>query len=311
MARRARGDIGDFLDMMAAERGASPNTIAAYQRDLDSWAEFLAGAGRGAMDATTDDVRGYLNEVAAAGLKAASAARKLSAIRQFHAFLYREGRRSDDPTVIIEGPKRGRALPKTMSVDDVDRLLAVAAEGVDDETRPRGARFAAARLAALLELLYATGLRITELVTLPASVIRPGKETMIVTGKGNKERLVVLSAAAVTAVERYRDLMSKGMASKYLFPSEGEAGHLSRQVVARDLKRAAAAAGLSPEKVSPHVLRHAFASHLLQNGADLRVVQQLLGHSDIATTQIYTHVLDERAKAMVRDLHPLEDDDEG
>jgi integrase/recombinase XerD len=306
---RQRGDIADFLDMMAAERGASSNTIAAYQRDLEGWRDFLAGAGRDLIGAGTEDVRGYLAEIAAAGLKPASAARKLSAIRQLHAFLYREGRRSDDPTMIIEGPKRGRPLPKTMSVADVDRLLSVAAEGIDDESRPRTARLAAARLAALLELLYATGLRISELIALPAAAVRPGKETLIVTGKGNKERLVVLSPPAIAAVERYRALLPKELMTKFLFPAEGESGHIARQVVARDLKRAAAAAGLNPEAVSPHVLRHAFASHLLQNGADLRVVQQLLGHADIATTQIYTHVLDERAKAMVRDLHPLADED--
>lgn len=306
-----RADITDFLDMMAAERGASANTIAAYSRDLEGYDDFLGAAGRSPATAQTEDVRDYLAELSEGGLKASSSARKLSAIRQLHAFLYREGRRSEDPTAVIEGPKRSRPLPKTMSMDAVDRLLAVAAEGIADPDRPRTERIAAARLSALLELAYATGLRVSELVTLPANAIRPGKETLIVTGKGNKERLVVLSPAAIAAVERYREISAvKGATpSKFLFPAGGESGHLSRQVLARDLKRAAAAAGLSPEAVSPHVLRHAFASHLLQNGADLRVVQQLLGHSDIATTQIYTHVLDERAKSMVRDLHPLSDED--
>ena len=305
-------DLAAFLDMMAAERGASVNTIAAYERDLRDYLAFLPTAGRDLATVATQDIRDYLAEIVATGLKASSSARKLSAIRQLHAFLYREGRRSDDPTVIIEGPRRGRALPKTMGVDAVDRLLAVAAEGIDDESRPRAERLAAARLSALLELAYATGMRVSELVTLPANAIRPGKETLIVTGKGNKERLVVLSPPAIAAVERYRKLAeSRGTAaSKFLFPADGETGHLSRQVFARDLKRVAAAAGLPPDRVSPHVLRHAFASHLLQNGADLRIVQQLLGHSDIATTQIYTHVLDERAKSMVRDLHPLADADE-
>lgn len=304
--------LRDFLDMMAAERGASRNTIAAYERDLEGYAEHLAGLGRTTVHATTEDVRSFLAELAAQGLKASSAARKLSAVRQFHAFLYREGHLDADPTVIIEGPRRGRPLPKVMSVEAVDRLLAVAAEGIDDGARPFAHRLAAARLSALLELIYATGLRVSELVTLPAGLIRAGKETIVVRGKGNKDRLVVLSPAAIAAVGRYRAMLPKGSAeaqSKFLFPADGEAGHLSRQVFARDLKRAAAAAGLDADSVSPHVLRHAFASHLLQNGADLRVVQQLLGHADVATTQIYTHVLDERAKAMVRDLHPLADPD--
>lgn len=308
-----RSDLRDFLDMMAAERGASRNTLDAYERDLDSYLSALAAAHRTADTATTADVRAHLADLADEGLKTSSAARKLSAIRQFHAFLYREGRRADDPTVIIEGPKRARPLPKMMHVDAVDRLLSVAAEGIDDSSRPISERIAAARLSALLELVYATGLRVSELVSLPAQAVRPGKETLIVKGKGNKERLVVLSPAAIAAVMRYRALITPkggGAPSPFLFPAEGAAGHLSRQVFARDLKRAAAAAGLSPDKVSPHVLRHAFASHLLQNGADLRVVQQLLGHADVATTQIYTHVLDERAKSMVRDLHPLADGDD-
>jgi len=307
-----RGEIGDFLNMMAAERGASANTIAAYERDLDAYLGDLTDAGHNGLTARTEEVRAHLAALSGQGVKASTAARKLSAIRQFHAFLYREGLRGDDPTVIIEGPKRGRPLPKVMSVEAVDRLLGVAAEGIDDETRPLIERIGAARLSALLELVYATGLRVSELVTLPATAVRPGKETLIVTGKGAKERLVVLSPAAIAAVMRYRALaerQSGGLPSKFLFPADGAAGHLSRQVFARDLKRIAAAAGLPADAISPHVLRHAFASHLLQNGADLRIVQQLLGHADVATTQIYTHVLDARAKAMVRDLHPLADDD--
>ena len=305
----APSDVRDFLDMMAAERGASANTLGAYRRDLDDYAVFLGASGVSVAAAATADIRAYLAAMAEAGLKPTTAARRLSAIRQLHAFLFREGRRGDDPTMVIEGPKRGRPLPKVMGVDAVERLLAVTAEGIRDPARPLPMRRAAARLSALLELLYATGLRVSELVTLPAGAIRPGKETLIVAGKGGKERMVVLSPAAIAAVETWRALATpkEGWGSKYLFPAEAAAGHLSRQVFARDLKTAAAAAGLPPAKVSPHVLRHAFASHLLQNGADLRVVQQLLGHADIATTQIYTHVLDERAKAMVRDLHPLAD----
>ncbi|HRK23607.1 MAG TPA: site-specific tyrosine recombinase XerD [Beijerinckiaceae bacterium] len=307
-----RTAIDDFLDMMAAERGASINTLAAYRRDLDDYRAWLAATGHDEASVVTNAIRAYLADLAGRGLKASSAARKLSALRQFHAFLYREGRRSDDPTVIIEGPKRSRPLPKSLGVDDVDRLLAVAAEGCGDASRPLADRIAAARLSALLELVYATGLRVSELVTLPTEAVRSGRDTMMVRGKGRKERLVVLSPAAIAAVQRYRDLTTPkgGPRPKFLFPAEGAAGHLSRQVFARDLKRCAAAAGLDPERISPHVLRHAFASHLLQNGADLRIVQQLLGHADVATTQIYTHVLDERSRSMVRDLHPLTDTDD-
>ncbi len=304
--------LRDFLDMMAAERGASANTLDAYRRDLEGYLAFLATEGSDPLSATTSLVRGFLADLADAGLKTASTARKLSSVRQFNAFLYREGLREDDPTAIVEGPKRGRPLPKTMSVDEVERLLTSAAEGIEDTGRPHGERLAAARLTALLELLYATGMRVSELVTLPDNAIRPGRETLIIRGKGNKERLVVLGEVALAAVARYRGILAERAGNrpeKFLFPAEGEAGHLSRQVFARDLKRATMVAGIAAERVSPHVLRHAFASHLLQNGADLRVVQQLLGHSDISTTQIYTHVLDERARSMVRDLHPLGDDE--
>lgn len=304
--------LDDFLDMMAAERGASVNTLAAYRRDLGDYCDHLAGNGITPLKAGAGDVRNYLVRLDAAGLKATSAARKLSAIRQFHGFLYRENHRPDDPTVTIAGPKRGRPLPKILSAAEVERLLDVAAEGIEDVARPFGERLAAARLSALLELLYATGLRVSELIALPAGAIRPGRDALMVRGKGNKERLVVLSPAAHAAVARYRALAetrSLLTGAKHLFPAEGESGHLSRQVFARDLKKAAGAAGLAADRISPHVLRHAFASHLLQNGADLRVVQQLLGHSDIATTQIYTHVLDARASAMVRDLHPLQDEE--
>ena len=307
-----RPQLRAFLDMMAAERGSSANTLAAYARDLEDYGAFLASRGAGPLDATSDDVRACLVDLEQRGLKASSAARKLSAIRQFHGFLYREGHRPEDPTAILEGPKRGLKLPKVMGVDEVDRLLGAASEGIDDEEAPSGPRLAAARLSALLELVYATGLRVSELVALPETAIRPDKETLVVRGKGKKERLVVVTPAAQAAVARYRALRARLHPlerSRFLFPAEGESGHLSRQVFARDLKTAASRAGIATDRVSPHVLRHAFASHLLQNGADLRVIQQLLGHADIATTQIYTHVLDERATSMVRDLHPLEDDE--
>jgi len=300
-----------FLEMLAAERGAARNTLDAYARDIADYAEFLAGRGRDPLDAAVEDLRDYLEDLHARGLKPSSAARRLSALRQLHRFLYGEGSRPDDPSASIEGPRRGRPLPKTMGVEDVDRLLTVAAEGIDDPGRPAAERLAAARLSALLELLYATGLRVSELVTLPRGAVRPQTTMLAVRGKGGKERLVPLSEAAKRAVARHlalRDELEPEGETRWLFPAERAAGFLSRQVFARDLKRAAAAAGLRADKVSPHVLRHAFATHLLQNGADLRIVQQLLGHSDIATTQIYTHVLDERAAAMVRDLHPLADE---
>ena len=312
--------IASFLDMIAAERGAAANTLDAYQRDLADYAAFLAGAGKGVLMAGGEDVRSYLEALDARGLKSSSAARRLSAVRQLHRFLYAETHRTDDPTAAITGPKRGRALPKVLSIKEVDQLLAAAAEGAQTSENGAGAfanRFAAARMAALLELLYATGMRVSELVALPAAAIRANTLMLSIRGKGGKERLVPLTDAAKTAVARWRDML-KGVTtegepaaqpSPWLFPAEGASGHLSRQVFARDLKMVAARAGIAPERVSPHVLRHAFASHLLQNGADLRVVQQLLGHADVATTQIYTHVLDERAKAMVRDLHPLADED--
>jgi integrase/recombinase XerD len=311
--------IASFLDMIAAERGAAGNTVDAYARDLADYGDFLSGRG-GLLKAGPDDVRSYLEDLDARGLKASSAARRLSAVRQLHRFLYAENQRGDDPTVAITGPKRGRPLPKVLSIAEVDRLLSAASEGaeaIDDEGRGFANRLAATRMAALLELLYATGMRVSELVALPAGAIRPNTLMLTVRGKGGKERLVPLTEAAKAAVARWRELLKSVSEagdkppppSPWLFPAEGASGHLSRQVFARDLKSVAARAGIAPERVSPHVLRHAFASHLLQNGADLRIVQQLLGHADVATTQIYTHVLDERAKAMVRDLHPLADDD--
>jgi integrase/recombinase XerD len=299
--------------MIAAERGAARNTLDAYARDLADYAAHAARLGRALSDIATDDIRAYLATLEAAGLSAATAARRLSAVRQLHRFLYAEGHRGDDPAAALAGPTRGRPLPKTLSIKEVDRLLATAHDaGAPGDERPFAARFAAARMAALLELLYATGLRVSELMTLPATAIRPNTLMLSVRGKGGKERLVPLTEAAKEAVKRWRDMLAGvtpegGKPSPWLFPAGGAAGHLSRQVFARDLKDVAALAGLRAERVSPHVLRHAFASHLLQNGADLRIVQQLLGHADVATTQIYTHVLDERAKAMVRDLHPLAD----
>jgi integrase/recombinase XerD len=236
----------------------------------------------------------------------ATVARRLSAIRQLYRFLYAEGQRNDDPAAVLEGPKRTRALPKTLTLAEVDRLLRVAT--ICDPAAPLAVRLRAARLACLVEMLYATGLRVSELVALPASAARHDARVIVVRGKGNKERLVPLNDAAKRATAAYLALLAQSgreAKSKWLFPSFGESGHLTRQHLARELKILAAAAGLRASQVSPHVLRHAFASHLLHNGADLRVVQTLLGHADISTTQIYTHVLEERLKSLVRDLHPL------
>jgi integrase/recombinase XerD len=245
-------------------------------------------------------------------LRPASVARRLSAIRQLYRFLYAERQRKDDPAAVLEGPKRTRPLPKTLSLAEVDRLLGFAARR--DPAAALSERVRAARLACLVELLYATGLRVSELVALPIAAARRDARVVVVRGKGNKERLVPLNDAAKRSMAEYLALRAEAEGgggavvaarSKWLFPSFGGSGHLTRQHFARELKALAAAAGLRAAQVSPHVLRHAFASHLLHNGADLRVVQTLLGHADISTTQIYTHVLDERLKSLVRDLHPL------
>ena len=299
---------GLFLDMLAAERGAGANTLEAYTRDLDDLAAHLASRKKTIAAATTAELRGYLATLADRGFKASSVARRLSAIRQLYRFLYAEGHRADDPAAVIEGPKRGRPLPKVLSIGEVDRLLSTAHAGATDAARSDAERLRALRLACLLEVLYATGLRVSELIALPASAARRDERMLVVRGKGNKERMVPLNQAAKTAMRAYLDALAKAereATSKWLFPSFGESGHITRQHAARELKGLASAAGIGATRISPHVLRHAFASHLLQNGADLRVVQTLLGHADISTTQIYTHVLDERLKSLVRDLHPL------
>jgi integrase/recombinase XerD len=306
--------IESFLEMIAAERGAAVNTLEAYRRDLIAYAAGLKSLATTPLSATTKDLRAYLASLEAVGLKPTSAARRLSAIRQFHRFLVAEAIRADDPALILEGPRQGVRLPKILSVAEVDHLLSVAREGLESETRPAGERLRVARMTALLELLYATGLRVSELVSLPRHALRGRDPLIAIKGKGGRERLVIVSAPARHAVETYRKLLTERMRGAvegpWLFPADSDSGHLTRQAFARDLKQVAAAAAIAPHRVSPHVLRHAFASHLLQNGADLRVVQELLGHADIATTQIYTHVLDERMKAMVRDLHPMGDADE-
>ncbi|MBX9873451.1 MAG: site-specific tyrosine recombinase XerD [Beijerinckiaceae bacterium] len=302
------GRLKAFLDMLAAERGAARNTLDAYERDISDYIVFLGS--RTVAEATSDDIRGWLADIAARGLKASSAARRLSAVRQFHRFLYTEGLSQTDPAAALQGPRQGRPLPKVVSVAAVDRLLETARLACEVEGLTPAGRLRTLRMACLIEMLYATGLRVSELIALPRSAATTRERFLIVRGKGDKDRLVPLNEPARAAARAWLDaLMAAGQAEgRWLFPSDAESGHLTRQAFARDLKALAGAAGLPAAAMSPHVLRHAFASHLLQNGADLRVVQELLGHADIATTQIYTHVLDERLKSMVRDLHPLADE---
>jgi integrase/recombinase XerD len=314
MARRPHSSDDNlvelFLDMQAAERGAGENTLAAYRNDLADLTAHLRSRGRGIANASTDDLRAFLAGLADRGFKASSVARRLSALRQLFRFLYAEGKRADDPAAVLEGPKRGRSLPKVLSIAEVDRLLMQARADTENATLSGAARLRAARLLCLLETVYATGLRVSELVALPASAARRDQRMLVVRGKGGRERLVPLNQAAKRAMADYLELRADGEGrarAKWLFPSFGEAGHLTRQHFARELKTLGARCGISAERLSPHVLRHAFASHLLHNGADLRVVQTLLGHADISTTQIYTHVLEERLKTLVRDLHPLAD----
>jgi integrase/recombinase XerD len=310
-----------FLDMMAAERGAGANTLGAYQRDLEDYEGFLATQGVDAPGAATQDLRAWLAALSAHGLASASVARKLSAVRQFHRFLYAEGHRGDDPAAVLEGPRRSRPLPKVLTLDEVSRLIATAHARAGEAVSSFAEAARRARTACFIELLYATGLRVSELAALPASAATMKGDALIVRGKGNKERLVPLGEPAKTAMGLYRAALETAMAGKagkgqgtappqrprWLFPSGAASGHITRQQVALDLKDLALAAGLDPARLSPHVLRHAFASHLLAHGAELRIVQTLLGHADISTTQIYTHVLDERLKSLVRDLHPLSD----
>ncbi|MDA9412584.1 MULTISPECIES: site-specific tyrosine recombinase XerD [unclassified Bradyrhizobium] len=304
---------GLFLDMLAAEQGAGPNTLDAYRRDLTDFSEFLTRVGHSFVDAETQTLRDYLGDLDARGFKSSSVARRLSAMRHLFRFLLNERIRTEDPAAILSGPKRGRGLPKVLSISDVDRMLRRAKEMSEAADASPSQRLRALRLYCLLEVLYATGLRVSELVSLPRSAAKRDARMIVVRGKGNKERLVPLNEASRQAMADYLAATeaAKGekkgslAASKWLFPSFGESGHLTRQHFARDLKELAVASGLQARLVSPHVLRHAFASHLLHNGADLRIVQTLLGHTDISTTQIYTHVVEERLKSLVRDLHPL------
>jgi integrase/recombinase XerD len=305
--------INLFLDMLAAEQGAGDNTLDAYRRDLSDFSEFLARSGQSFAVVETERLRDYLADLDTRGFKSSSIARRLSAIRHLFRFLLNERIRSDNPSAILSGPKRGRTLPKVLSIADVDRMLTRAKDLAQASDASALQRLRRMRLYCLLEVLYATGLRVSELVALPRTAARHDARMIVVRGKGDKERLVPLNEASRQAMTDYLadmdalrpETRKNAATSKWLFPSFGESGHLTRQHFARDLKELAAAAGLAPRLVSPHVLRHAFASHLLHNGADLRIVQTLLGHTDISTTQIYTHVVEERLKSLVRDLHPL------
>jgi len=292
-----------FLEMVSAERGASKNTLEAYARDLRDFAGYLNSKKVAIDSASADHVRSYLAGLDDAGLAPSTRARRLSALKQFPKFLYTDGWREDDPCLGLKGPGAKQRLPKGLSETDVDALLDAARRrsGKDAEGR---------RLLAIVELLYASGLRISELVTLPLSATGGDPRLLMIKGKGGRERMVPVAEGARDALEDYlalRDRFTRGPQDKspFLFPSRGKEGHLTRHRVAQLLKELAVEAGLDPKKVSPHVLRHAFATHLLSHGADLRAVQQMLGHADISTTQIYTHVLDERLKQLVNEHHPL------
>lgn len=293
MASSPDRHIDAFLEMMAAERGAAANTQLAYLNDLEDFSAFLAVRGLSVHQAQIPDIRDYMADLRQRGMMPRTSARRLSCLRQFHQFLFAEGVRADDPSSIIDSPRLGRPLPKYLSEDEVNRLLtaAHALDGVDG-----------VRMTAMLELIYAAGLRVSELVELPYAAVARDRPMLVVRGKGSKERMVPLSEPARLAIAQWKSLRQP-KTSPYLFPGEGETGHLLRETFARHLDKLAFDTLGKP--VSPHVLRHSFASHLLAHGADLRSVQQMLGHADITTTQIYTHVLDDRLKSLVSQHHPL------
>ncbi|MGY6662348.1 MAG: tyrosine recombinase [Glycocaulis sp.] len=299
--------IALFLDMLSAERGAAANTLAAYGHDLDDAGTRLARFGVALNDASPADLERLMQTLAADGLSPATAARRLSALKRYYRFLLKEGVRSDDPTAGHKGPKQARALPKILSEAEVGRLF----DAADTIEGPAGLRLRAA-----LELLYAGGLRVSELVTLPLAAFSRAERYLVVTGKGNKDRIVPLTPSALEAVDAYRGVREdflpgkasplRARAERYLFCSaSAKAGHLTRERFAQMLSGLAVRAGLDPARVSPHVLRHAFATHLLANGADLRSLQTLLGHADVSTTEIYTHVLEARLRSLMEDAHPL------
>ena len=283
--------------MLIAERGAATNTVAAYARDLRDFSDFCARRRNQAETANAETVRAYLTDLVTRGLSARTSARRLSSLKQFFGFLVTEGRREDDPTTLITGPRQGRRLPKFLTEAEVDDLLAAAGTSKPEDLR----------LSCLMELLYASGLRVSELVSLPLAAVRRDPRIILVTGKGGKDRIVPLTEAARAAVASYlpvREHFGPPQAP-FLFPSRGGTGHLTRRRVGQLLDGLAVRAGIAPTRVSPHVLRHAFATHLLAHGADLRSVQQMLGHADISTTEIYTHVLAARLQGLVNTAHPL------
>lgn len=295
--------------MMAAERGAARNTLDAYGRDLRAFEAYARRCGKTAETADSALIRGYVASLSAAGLSSRTAARRLSSLSQFFRFLLADGIREDDPTTLIDRPRRGRRLPRYLDEAEVDRLLAAARAG-DTATD--------LRLIALVEILYATGLRVSELVGMPMSALAADPNLLLVRGKGGRERMVPLTEPAIESLARYRQVRpqfignagaaetrARDAASPWLFPSRGRMGHLTRARFAQMLKDLAIAAGIDPSRISPHVIRHSFASHLLAHGADLRSLQQMLGHADISTTQIYTHVQNERLQRLVQSAHPL------
>jgi len=302
---RSQRLVERFLEMMAAERGASANTLAAYRRDLEAYAADTAHRRGDIAEAGPDDIRHHLDGLEARGIARSSAARKLSAIRQFHLFLHGDGLAADNPATAIDSPRAARPLPRTISPEEVELLARAARARVAAAKENRRAR--AWRLVCLIELLSATGLRVSELVGLTVQAATAERDFILVRGKGGRERLVPVSAAARAAIDDYLACLKAGAkpASKWLFPSAGASGHLTRQHFALELKGLAREAGLDAGALSPHVLRHGFASQLLAAGADLRAVQQMLGHADIATTQIYTHVQDGRLREAVEAFHPL------
>jgi len=289
-----------FLEMMVVERGAGPNTLDAYRRDIADYRASLAAANRDIEQATESDVRDFMSQLARRGMAPTTAARRLSAVRQLYRFLMLEGVLDTDPTIHVDRPKKGRPLPKLLSVDEVGALIGAAFErdGVEG-----------IRLQALLELIYAAGLRVSELISLPLSGIADDRRSLYVRGKGGKDRRVPIGRAASRALAGWlavRDATVATPASKrFLFPSRGRSGHLTRQRFNQLLDQLAIDAGLDPMRISPHVLRHAFATHLLEGGADLRAVQKMLGHADITTTEIYTHVQTERLSELVHKHHPM------
>jgi integrase/recombinase XerD len=297
--------IARFLEMMSAERGAARNSILAYGRDLEDYVAFLAARQQEAASACSDDVRAYLADLEVRGMARSSTARKLSAVKQFHLFLQGEGQAPQNPATIVEGPKKQAVLPKILQSSDVDVLLSVAADAVAS-AKPEH-RFKAMRIHCLVELLAATGLRVSELVALKYNAVQAEREFLTIKGKGGRERMVPVSKRAQSVLRDYVSVLKlqSGIIPQWLFPSHGESGALTRQHFALELKTLARLAGLDATRVSPHVLRHAFASGLLAKGADLRSVQQMLGHADISTTQIYTHVQTERLTTTIEQFHPL------